>query len=72
MDFSAGSLFASLFVSAIGIGLFIYGKKQIRPPQLVVGIALMVFPYFMGDPRWMLGTCAMLLVGLWLALRAGL
>ena len=72
MDFSAGSLFASLLVSAIGFGLFIYGKKQTRPPQLVVGIALMVFPYFVGDPRWMLGTGAMLLVGLWLALRAGL
>jgi predicted cobalt transporter CbtA len=57
MDLSAGSLFASVLVSAIGIGLFIYGKKQIRPPQLLVGIALMVFPYFVGDPAWMLGTC---------------
>ena len=59
MDFSAGSMFASLVVSAFGIGLFIYGKKQVRPPQVVVGIAMMVFPYFVGSPAWMLGSCAL-------------
>ena len=72
MDFSAGSMFASLFVSAIGFGFFIYGKKQARVPQLLTGIALMGYPYFVTDLAWMLGSGALLLVGLWLALRAGL
>ena len=35
MDLSASTLFASLFVSSIGFGLFLYGKKQARIPQLV-------------------------------------
>lgn len=72
MDFSTGSLFASLFVSAVGCGLFLYGKKQTRPPQLVAGLALMIFPYWVAGPAWILGTGAALLAGLWLAVRAGL
>lgn len=72
MDLSAGTMFASLFVSALGIGLFIYGKKQIRPPQLVTGIALSVSPYFVSGPAWILGIGAALIFGLWLVLRAGL
>jgi len=31
---------------SIGVGFFIYGKKQGAPVPLAVGIALMVFPYF--------------------------
>jgi hypothetical protein len=72
MDFSAGSLFASFFVSGIGFGLFIYGKKQARLPQLITGIALMMYPYFVAGPEWILGIGAALGAGLWLALRAGL
>jgi len=72
MDFSAGTMYASLLVSALGIGLFIYGKKQIRPPQLVTGIALMAFPYFVSGPAWILGIGAALLVGLWFVIRVGL
>ena len=31
--------------SGLGFVLFVYGKKQGRPPQLVAGLALMVYPY---------------------------
>jgi hypothetical protein len=72
MDFSTGSLYASLFVSAVGAGLFVYGRKQSRLPQLVAGLALMVSPYFGAGPEWILGIGAGLLVALWVALRAGL
>lgn len=72
MDFSTGSLFASLLVSAVGFGLFLYGKKQARLPQLITGIALMIFPYLVAGPEWILGIGAALGAGLWLALRAGL
>jgi hypothetical protein len=72
MDFSAGSLFASFLVSGVGFGLFLYGKKQARLPQLITGIAFMMYPYFVAGPEWILGIGAALGAGLWLALRAGL
>jgi RsiW-degrading membrane proteinase PrsW (M82 family) len=31
---------------SIGLGFFIYGKKQKKPVPLAVGIGLFVFPYF--------------------------
>ena len=39
-------LFLSLVTSGMGFVLFMYGKKQERWPQLVAGIVLMVYPYF--------------------------
>jgi len=72
MDFSAASLFASLVVSSVGLGFFIYGKKQLRTPQLIVGLAMMVFPYFVPDPLAMCGMGAGLLAGMFVALRAGM
>jgi len=72
MDMSAGSLFASLFVSSIGFSLFMYGKKQLRTPQLAVGLVMMGFPYVVPGPLAMLGIGAALVGGLVLALRAGL
>jgi len=72
MDVSAGSLFASLIVSSVGLGFFIYGQKQLRTPQLIVGLAMMVFPYFLPDPLAMCGLGAVLLAGMFGALRAGM
>ena len=72
MDLSAGTLFASLFVGAVGFGIFLYGKKQMRVPQVVVGLVLMVYPYLVPDPAWMLGIGAALIATLWLAVRGGM
>lgn len=38
-------LWALLF-SSIGMGYFVYGKKQANKVALLCGIGLMVFPYF--------------------------
>ena len=35
--------------SAIGLGYFIYGKRQRAPVPLVCGLVLMVFPYFVSN-----------------------
>ena len=72
MDLSAGSLFASLFVSTVGFGLFLYGKKATRVPQLAVGLAMMVYPYFVVSAAWSLGIFGALCAGLFLLVRAGL
>ncbi|MCK6446700.1 MAG: hypothetical protein L6Q99_09945 [Planctomycetes bacterium] len=71
MDFSAGNLFASLVVSTIGFGIFLYGKQASRPPQLVAGLLLMLFPYFVDGPWWQFGIAGTVLGGLVLAVRAG-
>ena len=33
--------------SSIGLGYFIYGRKQSRMIPLLCGVVLMVYPYFM-------------------------
>ena len=66
-----GPLFLSLFIGAIGSGLFIYGKKQSRMPQLLAGIALVVYPYFVPNLWLMSGIALALLSGLWVAVKAG-
>jgi hypothetical protein len=72
VDLSLGSLFASLLIGSVGLVLFVYGKRQERLPQLIVGVILMVYPYFVGDVVWMSAIAVVLLVGLKLALRNGL
>jgi hypothetical protein len=71
MSFDPTVLFLGMVISSVGLGLFVYGKKQARLPQLVVGLALMVFPYFAGAPRVLVSTAALLLLALWWALRLG-
>ncbi len=48
MDSSATIMWAMLF-GAIGLGFFVYGKKQKRVAPLMAGIALLVFPYFISN-----------------------
>lgn len=39
-------LLASLIFSSIGLGYFIYGRKQKQRAMYYAGIGLMVYPYF--------------------------
>ena len=43
------TLFLSVLFGSIGVGYLIYGKKQQKLVPLVVGLALMVFPYFVSS-----------------------
>ena len=72
MDLEAGSFIASLIVSSIGFVVFVYGKRQQRVPQIVVGLVLMGFPYLVPSVPLMASIAAVLLVALWLATRFGL
>jgi hypothetical protein len=38
-----------LLFSSIGLGFFLYGKKQRAVVPLVCGLALMIFPYFVSN-----------------------
>ncbi len=72
VDFSASGILASLLISSIGYVLFHYGKKSTRMPQLVSGLVLMIFPTFVSGALLMLSLGAVVLLTLWVGLRAGL
>ena len=71
MSFDPTSLVLSLLISSIGFVLLQYGRKMSRPPQMLAGIVLLIFPYFVPGVGWMLGTAAALLLLLWVSLQRG-
>ena len=64
-------IFLSLVPSGVGFVLFKYGKKQDRWPQLVAGLALMLYPYFATSLTTLVGIGALIGVALWYAVRLG-
>jgi nitrogen fixation-related uncharacterized protein len=50
---SPAVLLASVLFGAIGLGAFLYGKKTYRWKPLGLGVALMVYPYFISR-AWLL------------------
>ena len=71
MDSSFGGLLLSLVIGAVGVGLFLYGRKQGRLPHVVAGVLLGVYPYFVPNPWITAGIAVAVLAGLWGAVRAG-
>jgi len=60
------ALLGSLLFGAIRLGAFMYGKRMVRYSPMIIGIALMAYPYFVPQ-TWLLYTvgCALCL-GLYL------
>lgn len=54
---NASTLLWGVLFGSIGLGFFIYGKKQQAIVPLVCGLALMVFPYFVS------GTVLLIAIG---------
>lgn len=71
MSLDGNSLLASFAVSSVGLGFFMYGRKQGRAPQILFGVISMVYPYFVSSPGWILGIFVALVGAMWLALRLG-
>ncbi len=71
MSFDPTVLFLSLIISTVGFAIFSYGRKQARWPQMVVGAAMLVYPYFTSGVSSLLAVGAVLVVALWWALRLG-
>ncbi|RLA57559.1 MAG: hypothetical protein DRR04_12595 [Gammaproteobacteria bacterium] len=55
MDSTSTILWALLFGS-IGLGFFLYGRKQGKMTPKYCGVALMVYPYFVPDVYWLVGV----------------
>ena len=49
-----------LLFSSIGMGFFLYGRKQKRAIPLVCGIVLMAYPYFVPSTIWLVVIGVML------------
>jgi len=71
MSLYPGLLFLSLITSGVGFVLFMYGKKQDRMPQLVAGIVLMVYPYFVPDLLWNVIVFVAIVAATWIAVKQG-
>ena len=51
-----------VFFGAIGLGFFVYGKKQKRIVPYLSGIALIIFPYFVSNTSILVITGSILMV----------
>ncbi len=71
MDFDANSILLSFLIGAVGFVSFAYGKRQGRVPQMLAGVVLMAFPYFVSNLWLMGGIAATVCSALWLAVRLG-
>ena len=47
------SLFVGLIAGAIGMGYFIYGKRQLKIVPMVAGVLLCIYPYFVDSLLWL-------------------
>ena len=59
---SESMLVWGMVFGSIGLGFFIYGKKQKKIVPFVTGLALFVFPYFIADITTLMIAGAILIV----------
>ncbi len=57
-DFSVAKIFACIIFGAIGFAVFLYGKKNKLFRPMIIGFALIAYPYFIS------GTFFLYLVGI--------
>ena len=50
---NATSVIIGIFTGAIGVGYFMYGKRQARFVPLIAGMLLCVYPYFVDSVTWL-------------------
>lgn len=61
------TLMLSILFGSIGMGLFVFGKKQGRPLYLIAGVLLMVLPYIIPSPIAMSAAAILITAGPFLA-----
>lgn len=62
----AAQLFAGLIFGGIGFVAFVYGKKQTQLKMMLLGVALMAYPYFVANPLLLWGIGLLLTSALWI------
>jgi hypothetical protein len=61
-------LFAMLMFSIIGLLAFKRGKREVHLPHIIIGLVLMLYPYFVPAGLW-LWAAGIVLTGLLFVLR---
>lgn len=56
------TLYWGLLFGSIGLGFFVYGKKQQMFAPLLCGLGLMVFPYFVSNTLLLVAVGVVLVV----------
>ena len=69
MDFDASFLFASLLWGSVGIGYWVYGKKQREMIPMLGGVTMIAVSYFVGSWLLMSLICIALMVAVYLLLK---
>jgi hypothetical protein len=69
--FDTSFLFASLFWGSVGMGYFIYGKKQRSWLPMVGGVVMMILSYFVGSALLMSLLCIGIIAAVYYLLRLG-
>ncbi|MFH1830375.1 MAG: hypothetical protein ABH871_06335 [Pseudomonadota bacterium] len=49
---ATGLLYWDVFISLVGVGFLMYGKKRPDYLAMAIGLALAVYPYFVGKVGW--------------------
>jgi hypothetical protein len=71
LNLDGNSLLLSLLIGSVGFVCFAYGKRQGRFPQMLAGIILAVYPYFVSNLMAMAAIAVAVLVLLGVAVRLG-
>jgi hypothetical protein len=50
------SLLVGVIAGAVGMGYFVYGKRQARAVPMVSGILLCIYPYFTESLVWLIAV----------------
>jgi len=54
----------SALFSLIGTAVFVYGRKQRTATHTIIGLALMIYPYFVSGTLALIGVGALLIGGM--------
>ncbi len=69
--FDTNFLFASLLWGSVGIGYWVYGKKQQEMMPMLGGVAMIAVSYFVGSWRLMSLISIALMVAVYLLVKRG-
>jgi hypothetical protein len=47
------NLFIGMFISTVGIGYIMYGRRQTKFVPVIAGVVLCIYPYFVDDWVWL-------------------
>ncbi|HEY5147012.1 MAG TPA: hypothetical protein VII82_09605 [Polyangiaceae bacterium] len=72
LNFDGNSLILSLVIGCVGFVCFVYGKRQQRFPQMLAGVVLSVYPYFVSNLILMAAIAVAILALLGVAIRLGI